>query len=390
MVLAPFQVDFDVTMKCMYKCRHCNVAAGEKLNDEMSSEQIKKVLDQLDEVGVSDVSITGGEPLLREDCLELLEYAGKKEGFYLTLNTNGLLLNEEKIKFLEAYCPKINIAVSLDGYNPETYSVLRKSYIEYDKILDQEFFIIVENLKRLVKSKLSVGINYTITHATINNIWKTYEFINGLGIKRMLGIKFFPYGHGRLNREILELNYDEWKDFLVDATAKKSKDDYYHGVQISVTCPWEMYVPLLENGYTEDDVVDKWDYCSPLKSELYRRKRNLGCHAGITSCAISPNGDLYPCGTISSKFPPFVCGNLKEKDLMDIWQNSTVLKKLRNLDISMIEGNCKECKYVELCGGGCRARAFTQFNSLVAQDYLCPLNCIKEREGVRDGNAMHC
>lgn len=380
MTLAPFQVDFDITMKCMYRCKHCNVAAGETLKDEMTTQQIKDVLDQLDEAGVSDVSITGGEPLTRQDCLEILAYAANKKGFYLTLNTNGLMMTEEIIRFLEMNCPKINIAVSLDGFDPKSYSVLRRIFVDQERVLDNEFNVVTHNLKLLVNSRLNVGVNYTITHATIDNIWRTYDFIQELGIKKMLGIKFFPYGYGRDNKKELELQYEEWKKFLSEAMERKKRDSYYKGLQISVTCPWEMYLPLLEKGYKKEDVTAIFDYSSPLESELYSRIRNVGCHAGVTSCAISPNGDLYPCGTISSKFPPFICGNLKKQKLLDIWENSEVLKSLRSLDISQIDGACKECDYIDLCGGGCRARAYTSSGVLTSADYLCPLNIMKEEK----------
>ncbi|SUY45039.1 radical SAM domain-containing protein [Clostridium putrefaciens] len=375
MVIAPFQVDFDITLDCMYKCRHCNVDAGDKLKDEMTTKEILRIIDQMDEIGISDISLTGGEPLLRADALEIIKYAYDKPGVRLTLNTNGLLVDEEKIKFFKENCPNINIAVSLDGYDTKSYSILRKSKKCPDKILDEEFEIVINNLKLIVKSGLSVGINYTLTEPTLNNFWDTYDFITSLGIKSILAIKFFPYGQGRIHEKQLELSYERWKEFLMDATKKKMNDSHFRGVQISVPCPWEMYIPLLENGYSIDDVHKIWDYNSPLESEFYKKHRDIGCHAGITSCAISPNGDLYPCGTISSKFPPFVCGNLKRQSFEDIWYNSVVLNNLRSLRAKNLKGECTTCDYLELCGGGCRARAYTKTGDLYEKDYLCPLHC---------------
>ena len=372
MIILPFQVDFDITMKCMYNCLHCNVSAGEKMEGELTTEQIKKILDEIDEIGVSDVSITGGEPLLREDCLEILTYASKKKGFFLTLNTNGILLTEKKIKYLKENCPELNIAISLDGYNIDTYGILRKTQNGED--IGKYFNTIIQNLKILMKNQMTVGINYTITAQTIHNIWKTYDFIHEFGISKMLGIKFFPYGNGKKNNNQLELEYKVWEKFLQELIERKKRDTYYKDLQISVTCPWEMYLPLLEKGYSRELIRDCFEYTSPLESGFYKKYRNVGCHAGITSFAISPNGDVYPCGTISSKFPPFVCGNLKKSKLIDIWNDSQVLKQLRNLDICNIEGKCKECDYVDLCGGGCRARSYVKYGYLTARDYLCPYN----------------
>lgn len=380
MVLAPFQVDFDITLDCMYKCKHCNVDAGDKLENELTHEEIITILNQLNDIGVSDVSITGGEPLLRSDCLDILKHAASIAGFNLTLNTNGLLVDEKLIEFLEEKCPNINIAVSIDGHTAETYSILRKSKFNKEKVLVEEFNKVREALMLLGKSRLNVGANFTLTSPTIDNIWDTYKFIKELNINNMLAIKFFPYGQGEIYKNELELSYFSWNEFLIDATDKKINDPYYKGFQISVTCPWEIYMPLLEAGYSIEQVHKIWDYNSPLESELYRKKRNIGCHAGITSCAISPNGDLYPCGTISSKYPPFVCGNLKDQTLEDIWYNSEVLDSLRKLDINELEGECIDCKYVDLCGGGCRARAHTKYSTFTGIDYLCPIHKKKEEE----------
>lgn len=372
MFVAPMQVDFDITLQCMYKCSHCNVSAGEKLNNELTTEEIFKIIDELDNIGVSDLSITGGEPLIRKDCLEILKYAANKDAIVLTLNTNGLLVDENVIQFLEENCKNINVCVSLDGYDSKTYSVLRKNKNDLNDSMEKQFDLVKKNLILLANSKLECGVNYTITKATLPNIYKTFDFIESLGIKRMLAIKFFPYGYGRQNRDELELSYEEWKKFIYDLYLLK-KQGKYRNLQISVTCPWEVYLPSKQLNISEDDVHDLFYYNSPLESQLYRRSRDLGCHAGITSCAISPNGDVYPCGTISSNFSPFICGNLRVDNMLDIWNKSPLLNSLRKLKLHELDGNCNECDLAHLCGGGCRARAFTEFNKLIAKDYLCPI-----------------
>lgn len=377
---APFQVDFDITMKCMYNCKHCNVDAGDPMPDELTTDEIKDILDQLDEAGVSDLSITGGEPLLRPDALEILSYAASKEGFKLSLNTNGLTITDRVISFLEENCPNILVAVSLDGYNPDTYSVLRQSADGSGRTLVREFSQVTQVLSRLAQSKLQVGVNYTVTRATVPAFYQTYDMVKGIGIPSMLAIKFFPYGAGRRHEEELELPYSVWAEFLGGMTERRLHDPYFEGLQLSCTCPWEVYLPLLQRGYSEETIERVWGYNSPLKSALYRRDRTLGCHAGITNCAISPNGDVYPCGTISAKFPQLICGNLREQRLLDIWRNSPVFNALRKLDISDMAGHCPECEVKELCGGGCRARAYTRSLDFTAPDYLCPLHCQPESQ----------
>lgn len=373
MLLLPFQVDFDITLQCMYSCKHCNVDGGARLPDEMTTEQIIDVLDQLYEIGVCDLSITGGEPLLRKDVHRILKHASGLGFNLLTLNTNGLLVTDTVVRLLEENCQGLLVSVSLDGYDPRTYSILRRSRSRPDQVLEREFRRVLENLRRLAQSKVKVGINYTVTRSTINNFLPTYDLVQSLGIKNVLAIKFFPYGAGGRYLNELELPYASWADFLADLTKKRLTKSYYEGIQVSILCPWEIYLPLVQHGYDERVIQGVWDYNTPLKSELYRRSRNLGCHAGVTSCAISPNGDVYPCGTISSKFPPLVCGNLQKQRFIDIWQNSPVLRALRSLDVNKLEGHCPECWAREVCGGGCRLRAFVRYQNLTSVDYLCPM-----------------
>lgn len=374
MFQAPFQVDFDITLECVFSCRHCNVDAGERLPDEMSMAQIMGVLDQLFEVGVCDLSITGGEPLLRRGVLDILRHAASLGGFNrFILNTNGLFVTEELVAFLEENCPTILVSVSLDGASPTAYGRLRRPRSDPDRVPDREFARVLDGLRLLAQSKLKTGVNYTVTRATIDDFYPTYHLIRGLGVKDILAIKFFPHGAGRRHLDELELPYPMWRDFLVGMTERRLGLPEYEGLQLSTLCPWEIYVPLLERGYDETTIEKTWVYMSPLKSELYRRDRDLGCHAGVTSCAISPNGDVYPCGTISSHFEPLVCGNLQKQSFDDIWRDSPILKALRGTGLDDLRGHCPECGYKHLCGGGCRLRAFTMYRDLTAPDYLCPL-----------------
>ena len=195
----------------------------------------------------------------------------------------------------------------MDGYDAESYSILRKVDTNENNTPKNIFDRIIENILYAVEIGLNVSINYTITAATIGNFYKTFEFINGLGIKRMLGIKFFPFGQGEKYASELELDYEVWKAFLIDLFERKKQNDKYKGIKISVPCPWELYLPFYENQENLHEIETYFSYNSPLESQAYSKMRNIGCHAGITSCAMSANGDVYPCGTVSSKFPPFVC-----------------------------------------------------------------------------------
>ncbi|WP_198002014.1 SPASM domain-containing protein [Archaeoglobus veneficus] len=90
-----------------------------------------------------------------------------------------------------------------------------------------------------------------------------------------------------------------------------------------------------------------------------------GCGTGRLYCALQPNGDITPC-----VFIPVVVGNIKHDDLLEVWHNSEVFKKIR--DRKSFVG-CGTCKYVNICGG-CRARAFGYYGDLQAPDPGCIIN----------------
>ncbi|MBT9140838.1 MAG: putative mycofactocin radical SAM maturase MftC [Dehalococcoidia bacterium] len=345
-------------------------AAPFGIDNELSTEEIISLIREFFSIGVYDLAVTGGEPLCRKDWREIVRFASNIGEWKLTLNTNGILWEEEDIKFVAEHCESIGIIVSLDGYSPRTYGVLRKD--GHHQGGDRFFAKVVKNVKLMKEYGLKVSINYTITSLTINNFFETLEFIRHLRIDGFLAIKFFPYGRGKVNFGKLEINYDDWESFIFQATRSKESDPSLSFLGISTTCPWEFYIPLMRHGYTQDDIERIWDYNTPLASKSYSSMRDLGCHAGITSCAISPDGSVFPCGTVSARIPGLFCGNVRERSFLEIWEDSEMFKKLRSLELNKLKGHCSKCQFKELCGGGCRARAYVLKGGLDEVDPICP------------------
>ncbi len=374
---SPLYIDFDVTLACNMKCKHCNVTAFDPLDNELTLKEIQVLVDEMFNIGVYDLSITGGEPLMRKDWREILLHAHEYHSWKLTLNTNGTLWSEDDVVFVAENVPSFLISVSVDGCTPETYGILRRN--ASGEPYRRAFEKVLKSIQLLKNYGAAIALNYTITKANIKYFLETVELATKLDVG-ILGIKFFPHGRGKVYFDELELSYKDWAAFIRKLTKLKEEDSTFSRVSLSTSCPWEMYVPLLTEGYSEEDVEKIWNYESPLKNEYYRRFRDLGCNAGVTSCAISPDGSVYPCGTVSARIPAVYCGNVREGGLLRVWELSPFLQKLRGLSVSQIEGHCNECEYVTVCGGGCRARALVQCGTLTAPDTLCPYNC---KEGMQ-------
>lgn len=374
---APFSVDFDVTLACNQSCRHCNVSGGRPLGREMKLDEVRRVIDEMHDIGVYDLAITGGEPLCRPDWRDIAGHAAQKPGWHMEINTNGTLWRDEDIDFWAARCPRAPVIVSLDGCDPRTYGALRgRGRLPADRA----FYTVVRNISRMLEAGIAVSVNYTITTLTLGGLLPTYDYVRRLGVGPYLGIKFFPYGRGRRSLAALELSNGAWTTLLLDLTQKKRAGEL-PGFALSVTCPWELYLPLLPRGYTVEDVSRVWDYETPMASPRYAAARQLACTAGVTSCALSPDGSLYPCGTVSARIPGLYCGNVLHDGFARVWKESPLLRRLRALTVAGVGEPCVTCQFVRLCGGGCQARAFVASGRLGAPDPLCPLVNPDEKEG---------
>jgi radical SAM protein with 4Fe4S-binding SPASM domain len=221
---------------------------------------------------------------------------------------------------------------------------------------------------------LKVFINFTITQINMDSIFNTIALASSLGAEAFLGIKAFVNTRGESDPNKLVLSYDKWRELLLQLTLyKKRRIPYYDRVCISVMCPWEFYLPLSGLALDENDLFSLWNYRSPLHNPNYRRTRNVGCTAGITNCGVQSDGTVFPCGIISARVPGLECGSLADQSFSEIWSTSPVLKQFRTLRLEDLDERCQSCTVSNICGGGCRSRAYILNNSILGPDSECPL-----------------
>jgi MoaA/NifB/PqqE/SkfB family radical SAM enzyme len=231
-------------------------------HDELYTWQIKSVIDQAKQLGVIQVCFTGGEPLLREDIVELVRYA-HDAGLITRIMTNGLLLARERvIKLKEAGLTQCS--VSIDDADPDTHDRLRGLPGTYKKALDgiktlQEFNILCQILTVAYKRNITAGL----------------EKIIALG--RQLGLMcvyiIFPVATGRWDGAFEQLLSEEEK-----ARVRELEDLTF--VRLEIPAPLSMC-------------------CVVAKSALF----------------VSPRGDVTPC-----PYVPYVIGNIEDHTLKDLWE----------------------------------------------------------------------
>ncbi len=311
----PLVLSWNVTRKCNLKCSHCYLnAAKDELRNELTTEEGKMLIDQISEVSNPLLILSGGEPLLRNDIYELIEY-GTSKGFRMGLGSNGSLLDEDKAKRLADAGVK-TVSISLDSNILEKHDDFRGVAGSWQKAIDA--------IKALKKNRILVQVNTTVTqenHSDIDNIMTLTE---QLGVENFHLFFLVPTGRGAKLTDISPTSYEN----MIKSTFAKTMK---HKLNVRPSCA-PQFMRIAKDMH------------------LDMRQWIRGCLAGLYYCRVYPNGDVTPC-----PYLPVKLGNIREKRFSEIWFNSDILKDLRDFD--KLKGKCAVCRHKGVCGG-CRARAY--------------------------------
>lgn len=365
---APNFIDMNITNQCNMACRHCYIGKVTKPSF-MNLRDCIDYIDQAAELGVFRISITGGEPLMHPQWLSIISHM-ISSGISPMINSNGTLFNDDNISQLANIAKKdLWIAISLDGMYPGHYTALRKW--KNGKDATTAFDTIIRNVKIMIKEGFHVVFNFTYTRVNWEDLLPLYKFLEDTLGERNFTLNVILFGisgNGYVNENNLSVSFDCWKKDLQHIVLQKIEGKY-QSIKFEPTCPWEIYLPL--DGLQISTIEKTTGYISPLRNNIYRRYRNVCCHAGISNLVINWDGTVYPCG-LYPQVTPLCAGNLHKNSLFQIWNESDLLKRLRNISISDLPETCQNCTSVDICGGGCRGAAVQLHNSLVGGDTRCP------------------
>lgn len=327
---------FEITTNCNLKCNGCHANGGEKLYEEMTTDEAKKVIKGLSKIDdFRMLVLTGGEPFLRKDFFTLVRYA-KDLGFYPTIASNGTLLSKDIAKELKK-AGITGMALSIDSVDPAKHDLLRGVEGSFDKVLD--------GIKILKEEGLYIQANVTLSKSNYSEIDELLKLSDSLNAHVILLYQFIPTGRGKDLYEVA-LN----------------KDELYNVIEKTYSMQKNLKPVISPIGLPE-----YWAYVFSKNGNYSRSMKKYfpGCIAGKGMFYIKPNGDVWPCA-----FLPIKAGNVLEEDPYDIWTKSEVFLSLR--DRSNLKGKCGDCNYKDVCGG-CRARAYAFSNDFLSEDPLCPL-----------------
>ena len=323
-------VFWETTAGCNLSCIHCRRLDVSKqlMENDLNTEQSKKLIDGIAENGPCILVLSGGEPLFRPDIFELAEY-GDSKGLTIALATNGTMVTPEIAqKLVDAKVQRVS--VSLDGASPATHDMFRKLPGSYERA--------IKGMKYLQELGMSTQINCTIAKHNVHEVKYLYQNAIDLGADALHIFMLVPVGCGVQIEEDQTLDavkYEEVLNWFYEVSQEGK-------IQTKATCAPHYFRIMRQRAAAEGiEITPKTHGMAAMTK---------GCLAGQSICFISHKGEVFPCGYL-----PVEAGNVHNQEFKEIWNNSEVFTKLR--DVEQLGGKCGACEYKSVCEG-CRARAY--------------------------------
>ncbi|HEY2646073.1 MAG TPA: radical SAM protein [Candidatus Acidoferrales bacterium] len=293
----PLSVQLDLTYRCNERCIHCYLDHDD--HGEMTTAEIKNLLDQMAEAGVFYLTISGGEIMMRRDFFEILEHA-RLRTFCIKLKTNGVLIREKEAQRLRELGVE-SVQISIYSHRAEVHDEITKMPGSFRQSIEAVRFLRQQGL-------LVTMANVLMTQNAAD--YKSVRLLAAeLDAKFIIDPTITPMIDG--NRSILNLNVD--KAALAE---------------------------VFRNG---DLVGNVEEFCAPPTDVDADALDSLPCSAGHTACYVSPYGDVYPCVQF-----PMPSGNVRQTKFVDIWRDSPQLKEVRGITLRDMP-TCSKCTHGATC-----------------------------------------
>jgi len=306
----PFVVYWDVTAACNLRCSHCYCPGCEPCRNELSTEVVRRTLEEMSAFGVKWVVFSGGEPLLRKDFLEIAAHARGLRFEYLSVATNGTLIDRDTARRLKAL--DLDVQVSIDGDNAETHDLMRGVKGAFDQA--------IRGLKLLQEEGMDVSVCTVAARSNVDRIPNILQLMRDLGVQHYRVQAVMPMGRGRTNSKDLRLSPARLKELVQYLDSRNISASSY---EFTLKPPPKQAV----------------DYC-----------QNGACAAATSKCAITAEGNVVPC----TPFWGMNGENVRDHTFPWIWERSPLLNYFRSITLNDIRGVCRDCKWLMLCNGGCK------------------------------------
>jgi radical SAM protein with 4Fe4S-binding SPASM domain len=383
----PYVISWNLTYRCNLACEHCYLDAGPKPlvgsenfadRSELGTEECFRVIDDIAGFAPECLTIlTGGEPLLRRDILEIVRRAAER-GLWVVVGTNGVRITENVAQRL-AEAGARGLSLSLDALDPDRHDRFRMVRGAWQNT--------VEGAEILNRTGLPFIVQTTAGSHNLGELDAIADFAHDRLAAKVWNLYFLvPTGRGQFVSDMTPAQYDQ-----VLASLYRIQQKYNRRMLVNAKCAPHYIKTVLENAGDTDplptDATSARAHINPAQgrppSPPPRTESTAsapaswpgisgirvysggagGCPAGTHYMGIRPNGDVTPC-----PYLPVFAGNLRTSPLVDLWASSGLFTDIRRR--SSLGGRCGACEMNAHCGG-CRARAYGMTGDLMAEDPLC-------------------
>lgn len=345
-------VVWNCTQRCNLKCVHCYAKSEDKsYSGEMSTDEAKAMIDDLAGFGAPVLLFSGGEPTLRKDLVELMQYA-KDAGMRVVISTNGTLISREKA---EAYAEVglSYVGVSLDG-GPATHDKFRGISGSFDKA--------IAGIRNSKDAGIKVGLRMTINKRNVDDINDVFDLLEEEDVPRVCFYHLVYAGRGsKLMEE--DLDHEETRA-AVDLIMERTKSLFDRGIEKEVLTvdnhadgPYVYLRLLREDPVRAAEVLQLLGY-----NEGNSSGNGIGC--------VSWDGEVYA----DQFWRHYSFGNVRERPFSEIWTDLSEPLMARLKDKKpWVRGRCAQCRWLSICGGNFRVRSEAATGDLWMPDPACYL-----------------
>ena len=316
-------IAWELTAACNLSCRYCRASASHEPDQgELDTDEAKRFVESIAPLKPMLI-LSGGEPLLRPDLFQIIRLAVSL-GIRVSLASNGTLITSGLAEEI-ADSGVSRVSISLDGADAAMHDHGRGQG-SFERSIRG-----IENLR----GRVDFQINFTVTQKNQSELIRIFDLAEKLGAAALHIFFLVPTGRGREEDVITPVRQEEMLRQIEGEMDRRT-------LEVQVTCA-PQYARLKRPGHG---------------------RGSGGCLAGRGFVFVSRKGEVYPCGYL-----PLRVGSVREKNFIEIWENSPELQALREV---RLKGKCSRCDFSRSCGG-CRARAYALTGDYLQSDPSCRL-----------------
>ena len=343
-------VVWNVTQRCNLACAHCYIAATERAaSDELSGDEAGAFIDDVAAMGSPVLLLSGGEPLLRPDLMELGRHAIAR-GLRTVISSNGTLITPQLARDI-AGVGFSYVGVSIDG-TAATHDEFRRKAGAFEAA--------VSGVRNCLEAGVKAGVRMTLNRRNAGDLDAVLDLVERERIPRFCLYHLVYAGRGR---ELVgdDLPPEETRA-VIEHVLDRTEDWHRRGVETEIL--------TTDNHADGILILDRVAASEPQRLDEVREllRRHGGCSAGTKMANVDARGNVHPC----QFWGHATLGNVRERPLSAIWADEShpLLAKLRHLAENLTGPRCGQCAHKHICGG-CRIRAEVVHGDPWADDPAC-------------------